>query len=47
MDGATADVTDKVSTAVILLGFHAGNLPHFSLHDYSGILMGFQQMVMK
>ena len=27
---------------VILTGFHAGNLLHFLLHDYQGILMGFQ-----
>ena len=31
---------------VILLDFHAGNLQWFSLHNYSGILTGWQQMVM-
>ena len=27
---------------MILLGFCAGNLPHFSPHDYQGISTGFQ-----
>ena len=31
---------------VILPGFHAGNLPHFSPHNYRGISMGLQQTVM-
>ena len=30
---------------VLLPGFHAGNLAHFSPHNYWGILMGFQLMV--
>ena len=45
LTGALTGVTDEVWTVGILLGFCAGNLPHFSPHDFWGSLTGFQLTV--
>ena len=46
LTGAMTDVTDNVWTVLIIKGIFSGNL-HFSNHDYQGISMGFQLMVME
>ena len=42
--GALKGVMYDLLTVVILSGFHAGNLPWFSPHNYRGFSMGLQQM---